>query len=182
MTQPIRITDMAMDERPRERQQLEQVWQAQEQQHLRLVAEQDEQRREAEIKERIRQMKLDAAREKLQETLSPLQEGAAQLRSQIYDAAAAMREALQKHDFVPGATAKKARNLTRWFRLMNFSSDAELDQLLGQLDQLTQKSTGKTKQRSSNAAVKAVLDEIVQVCAQDVQALGQTDRLAALEF
>ncbi|HMY73643.1 MAG TPA: hypothetical protein PLD20_16735 [Blastocatellia bacterium] len=166
----------------RERQQLEQVWQAQEQQHLRLVAEQDEQRREAEIKERIRQMKLDAAREKLQETLSPLQEGAAQLRSQIYDAAAAMREALQKHDFVPGATAKKARNLTRWFRLMNFSSDAELDQLLGQLDQLTQKSTGKTKQRSSNAAVKAVLDEIVQVCAQDVQALGQTDRLAALEF
>ncbi|HMX29169.1 MAG TPA: hypothetical protein PKC13_26520, partial [Blastocatellia bacterium] len=152
----------------RERQQLEQVWQAQEQQHLRLVAEQDEQRREAEIKERIRQMKLDAAREKLQETLSPLQEGAAQLRSQIYDAAAAMREALQKHDFVPGATAKKARNLTRWFRLMNFSSDAELDQLLGQLDQLTQKSTGKTKQRSSNAAVKAVLDEIVQVCAQDV--------------
>jgi L-lactate utilization protein LutB len=32
----------------------------------------------------FRRMKLDAAREKLQETLSPLQESAAQLRAQIY--------------------------------------------------------------------------------------------------
>ncbi len=165
-----------------ERQQLELMRGEQERQRLRTVAEAGEQRREAEVKERIRQMKLDAAREKLQETLSPLQEGAAQLRTQIYESATAMREALQKHDYVPGATAKKARNLTRWFRLMNFQSDGELDQLLSQLDQLTAKSTGKAKLRKGNTAVKAVLDEIVQLCAQDVQSISQTNRLAALEF
>jgi hypothetical protein len=56
---------------------------------------------------------IEAAREKLEETLSPLQEGAAQLRAQIYESAGAMQEALQKHDFLPGATAKRARNLAR---------------------------------------------------------------------
>jgi hypothetical protein len=165
-----------------ERQQLEQMRGEQERQRLRLFAEAEERQREAAVKERIRQMKLDAAREKLQETLSPLQEGAAQLRAQIYESATAMREALQKHDYVPGATAKKARNLTRWFRLMNFQSDAELDQLLVQLDQLTAKPAAKSVRRKGNTAVKAVLDEIVQLCATDAHALGQTNRLAALEF
>jgi hypothetical protein len=88
---------------------------------LKLESEEADQKREAEVKERIRQMKLDAAREKLQETLSPLQEGAAQLRAQIYESAVSMHEALQKHDYLPGATAKKARNLAQWFRLMNCS-------------------------------------------------------------
>jgi hypothetical protein len=108
----------------------QQMWAEQESLRLKLESEEADRKREADVKERIRQMKLDAAREKLQETLSPLQEGAAQLRAQIYESAVAMHEALQKHDYLPGATAKKARNLAQWFRLMNFQSDAELDQLL----------------------------------------------------
>ncbi|MGE0131511.1 MAG: hypothetical protein AB7U82_25800 [Blastocatellales bacterium] len=160
----------------------QQMWSEQESLRLKLTAEEDERKREAEVKERIRQMKLDAAREKLQETLSPLQEGAAQLRAQIYESAVAMQEALEKHDFLPGATAKKARNLTRWFRLMNFQSDSELDQLLNNLERLAAKPTGKNKRRTSNASVKAVLDDIVQLCYRDAHAIGQPNRLAALEL
>ncbi|MBL8206010.1 MAG: hypothetical protein JNM09_17370 [Blastocatellia bacterium] len=158
------------------------IWAEQERTRLQLAAEAEERQREAEVKERLRQMKLDAAREKLQETLSPLQEGAAQLRAQIYESAQAMHEALQKHDFLPGATAKKARQLARWFRLMNFQSDTELDQLLGQLEQLAAKPTRQSKRRTSNATVKAVLDDIIQLCYRDANAVSQPNRLAALEL
>jgi len=158
------------------------IWAEQERTRLQLVAEAEERKREAEVKERLRQMKLDAAREKLQETLSPLQEGAAQLRAQIYESAQAMHEALQKHDFLPGATAKKARQLAEWFRLMNFQSDTELDQLLCQLEQLAAKPTRTNKRRPSNATVKAVLDDIIQLCYRDANALSQPNRLAALEL
>jgi hypothetical protein len=93
-----------------------------------------------------------------------------------------MHEALQKHDFLPGATAKKARQLAQWFRLMNFQSDTELDQLLGQLEQLAAKPTRQSKRRASNATVKAVLDDIIQLCYRDANALSQPNRLAALEL
>ena len=158
------------------------IWAEQERTRLRLAAEAEECQREADVKERLRQMKLDAAREKLQETLSPLQEGAAQLRTQIYESAQAMHEALQNRDFLPGATAKKARQLAQWFRLMNFQSDSELDQLLGQLERLTTKPARSTKHRTSNATVKAVLDDIIQLCYRDANAIGQPNRLAALEL
>jgi len=160
----------------------QQMWTDQESARLRLAAEEEDRQREAEVKERIRRMKLDAAREKLQETLSPLQEGAAQLRAQIYESAVAMREALEKHDFLPGATAKKARNMTRWFRLMNFQSDAELDQLLNNLERLAAKPAGKNKRRASNAAVGEALDNIIQLCYRDAHELGRPNRLAALEL
>jgi hypothetical protein len=160
----------------------QQMWADQESARLRLAADEEDRRREAEVKERIRRMKLDAAREKLQETLSPLQEGAAQLRAQIYESAVAMREALEKHDFLPGATAKKARNMTRWFRLMNFQSDSELDQLLSDLERLAAKPAGKNKRRSSNAAVREALDNIIQLCYRDTLELGRPNRLAALEL
>jgi len=160
----------------------QQMWAEQESIRFKLATEEEDHKREAEIKERIRQMKLDAAREKLQETLSPLQEGAAQLRVQIYESAVAMQEALEKHDFLPGATAKKARNLTRWFRLMNFQSDSELDELLGNLERLAAKPNGKNQRRASNAAVSAVLDNIIQLCYRDAHELGQPNRLAALEL
>jgi len=93
-----------------------------------------------------------------------------------------MQEALQKHDFLPGATAKKARNLVRWFRLMNFQSDEELEQLLGNLERLAAKPSGKSKRAASNAAVKEVLDDIVQLCYRDAHELSQPNRLAALEI
>ena len=93
-----------------------------------------------------------------------------------------MQEALQKHDFLPGATAKRARNLARWFRLMNFQSDAELEQLLSNLEQLAAKPTGRSKRKASNDAVKEALDDIIQLCYRDAHELAQPNRLAALEL
>ena len=158
------------------------LWGEQESVRLRLVAEKEDLAREAEVKERIRQMKLEAAREKLEETLSPLQEGAAQLRAQVYESAVAMHEALAKNDFLPGATATKARNMARWFRLMNFQSDKELESLINELERLAAKKGDKKKRRTETSEVKAVLDDIIELCYRDTNQLAQPNRLTALEL
>src|SRR5919202_1123753 len=136
----------------------QQFWAEAESGRLRLVAEREELEREQAVKERIRQLKLEAAREKLQETLSPLQEGAAQLRAQVYESAVKMHEALAQKEYLPGATAKKARNIARWFRLMNFQSDTELEQLIASLERLAAKPVGRKKRKAESSHVKAVLD------------------------
>lgn len=171
--QQIRVAEAAVQQ---------QLWAEQESTRLRLEAEAEERRREAEVKERLRQLKLAAAREKLNEVLSPMQEGAAQLRAQVYESAVAMHAALLKHDFLPGATAKKARQLAQWFRLMNFQSDAELEGLLTQLEGLAAKSAGKKRSRPSHPEVKAALDDILTLCYRDAQTVANPGRLGALEW
>lgn len=159
----------------------QQLWAERERVRQSLAAEEEDRRCEAETKERIRQLKVEAAREKLQETLSPLQEGAMQLRASIYESAVAIHEALTKNDFLPGATAKKARGVARWFRLMNFQSDAELESLITRLERLAQAS-GKRKRTADNAQVKRVLDDIIELTYRDARALAAPDRISALEL
>lgn len=160
----------------------QQLWVEAESARLKLNAEREEQEREAQVKERIRQLKVEAAREKLQEALNPLQEGAAQLRAQVYESAVSIHEALTKNDFLPGATVKKARNMARWFRLMNFQSDAELERLITSLEGLAVKRSGNKKRAAANGEVKAVLDDIIELCYRDAQAIAQPSRLSALEL
>jgi len=159
----------------------QQLWAERERVRLSLAAEAEERKREAETKERIRQLKLEAAREKLQETLSPLQEGAAQLRASVYESAVAIHEALAKNEYLPGATAKKARGMAHWFRLMNFQSDTELEKLITRLEQLAATGAGK-KRTADNGQVKGVLDDIIELCYRDAQSLAQPTRLGALEL
>jgi len=159
----------------------QQLWEERERVRMSLAAEAEERKREAETKERIRQLKLEAAREKLEETLSPLQEGAAQLRASVYESATAIHEALTKNDFLPGATAKKARSMAHWFRLMNFQSDTELEHLITHLEQLAATGAGK-KRMADNGQVKQVLDDIIELCYRDAQSLAQPTRLGALEL
>ena len=111
-----------------------------------------------------------------------MQEGAAQLRAHIYESATAIHAALSRHEFLPGATAKKARSLAHWFRLMNFSSDAELERLVGALERLAARPPRGGKRTASNGEVKEVLDDILELCYRDAQALAQPNRTNALEL
>ena len=156
------------------------LWTARESAKARLVAEREELAREAEVKERLRNLKLQAAREKLRETLSPLQEGAQQLRAQIYESAQAMHAALVKHGHLPGATMKRARNMAKWFRVMNFSSDEALSNLIKELERLA--AGGKKKRTAGGGNVKQVLDDIIQLCYADAEAIAAPSRISALEL
>jgi hypothetical protein len=164
----------------RERLVQQELWAKEEHRRRRLQAEEDDRRREAEVKERLRQLKLEAARERLQEAMSPLAEGAQQLHAAVYDAAAAIRAALQKHGRLPGGSARRARELARWFRLMNWQDDTDLDALFTELEHLTTRRTGRT--RRDPAALDEVLGDIVDRCYADAKALTESHRMAALEL
>jgi hypothetical protein len=156
------------------------LWAARESARQRVAFEREELAREATVKERLRNLKLEAAREKLQETLSPLQEGAQALRAQVYESAQAMHAALVKHGYLPGATMKRARNMAKWFRVMNFSSDEALAELIKELERLA--AGGKKKRDARSGNVKQVLDDIIQLCYADAEAIAAPSPMSALEL
>jgi hypothetical protein len=164
----------------RERAVQQQLWAEEERLRRRLADEAEERRREAEIKERLRQLRLEAARERLQEAISPLEEGARQLHTAVYESASAIRQALAKHGRLPGGSARRARDLARWFRLMNWQQDTELDALLAELEGLAARPSSRT--RADPAALSEVLDDIVARCYADARALAEPHRMAALEL
>jgi hypothetical protein len=112
----------------------ESLWAEQERIRQQRRAEEDERRQEAAIKEQLRQLKLQAARERLEEALSPLEEGARQLHSAVYEAANSIRASLQKHDALRGSSARKARELARWFQAARVTAHETASRKLRQVN------------------------------------------------
>src|ERR1700694_2627150 len=157
------------------------LWAEQERVRRQLAGEESERRQEAAVKERLRQLKLEAARERLQEALSPLEEGAKQLNAAVFEAATAIRTSLQKHQALHGSSAKKARELSRWFRLMVWQGDQQLEVLVRELEQLASMPTTKKRKRAPGP-LDHVLSDIIALTYADAQAFVEPNRMAALEF
>jgi hypothetical protein len=162
----------------------EELWAEEERMRRRFQAEEDERTREAAVKERLRQLKIEAAKERLQEALSPLDEGAKQLHAAIYAAAVAMRESLQKHQHLPGASVRRARDLARWFKVMNWQSDRQLETLIAELESLASRPGSKKNRetRPSPGAIDQVLGDIIEICYSDARSLSEPHRMGALEL
>lgn len=163
-----------------ERMAQRELWVEEERIRQQLRAEEDERRREAEVKERLRRLRLEAAKERLQDAMSPLEEGVKQLHAAIYESASAIRASLQKHQYLPGSSAKRARELARWFTLMHWQSDAQLETLIAELEDLARKPAG-TQQRDASA-INHVLGDIIEICYADARALAESSRMTALEL
>ena len=167
----------------RERLVQEELWAAEERLRRRREAEEEERRREAAVKERLRRLRLEAARERLQETMSPLEEGARQLRAAVHESAVALRASLEKHGRLCGASAKKARDLARWFGLMRWGSDPELEALLAELEGLAARPVGrKRREPGPPGALGGVLEDIIARCYADARELAEPHRMGALEL
>jgi len=164
----------------RQRTVQQELWEAEERMRRRLAAEEEERRREAEVKERLRTLKLEAARERLQEALNPIEDGARQLHAAVHEAAGAIRTALAKHGHLPGGSARRARELTRWFRLMAWQSEPELEALLTELELLAARPAGR--RRPDPGALDEVLGDIIGRCYADARALTEPTRMTALEL
>lgn len=169
-----------LQQRARERLVQEELWAEEERIRRRLQAEEEERRREAEVKERLRGLKLEAAKERLQEALSPIEEGAQQLHAAVFEAATAIRASVQKHGTLPGGSARRARELARWFKLMNWQSDQQLETLLVELEGLACRPVGKRKR--DPGPIDQVLGDIVELCYADARALAEPHRMGALEL
>jgi hypothetical protein len=157
------------------------LWAQQDRPRRQGQAEEEDRRREAAVKERLRQLKLDAARERLQETLSPLEEGARQLHTAVFETATALRASLQKHQALRGSSARKARQLAKWFSAMNWVDDQQLDSLVRELEVLASTPTGKNRKRDPGP-IDHVLGDIIQLTYSNTQALAEPSRMAALEL
>lgn len=164
----------------RERLVQQEFWAEEERIHRRLRAEEAERRREAEVKEQLRLLKLEAAKERLQEAMSPMEEGLRQLHAGIYESACAIRTSLQKHQYLPGSSAKRARELARWFRLMSWQTDEQLEGLLDELERLA--TPRRPRKQRDLGEIDGVLRDIVDLCYADARALAEPNRMGALEL
>lgn len=164
----------------RERLVQREFWAEEERLRLRLAAEEEDRRQEEAVKARLRQLKLDAARERLAEAMSPLEEGAKQLHAAVYETASALRASLQKHGALRGTSAKRARELARWFRLMNWGTDGALEELVAELERLASQSNGRRKR--DPGPLDQILGDIVERCYADARALAEPHRMSALEL
>lgn len=138
----------------------------------------EDEKREQELKERIRQIKIEAVKREVEAGLSPLKEGLDQLNNTIYEAATEMAEKLNDSKHVPGGTAKRAREMYRWFKLMNFTGDEEVEKVLAELNKIASRDA---KQRTS-AEMKEAVDQVIIATSKRARKLLKTDQLDALEL
>jgi hypothetical protein len=137
-----------------------------------------EQKREREVKERIRQMKIEAAKEAASEAVSPIKEGLDQITAKIYEAACDMAEKMHTADFVPGALAKRARQMCEWYRLMNFTGDTSLEEVLERL----QTAAGAPSKVRSRVEMQSRFNDVLRATSLQSKRLLDEDRLSALEI
>lgn len=137
-----------------------------------------EQRREREVKERIRQMKIEAARDAANEAISPIKEGLDQITRKIFEAASEMVNKLNSAAFVPGSLAKRARQMCEWYRLMNFTGDSTLEEVLERL----QSAAGTEAKYRSKAEMQSALNDVLRATSLQSKRLLDDDRLSALEI
>jgi hypothetical protein len=138
----------------------------------------EDEKREQELKERIRQIKIEAVKREVETSISPLKEGLDQLNNTIYEAAKEMAEKLNDSKFVPGGTAKRAREMYRWFKLMNFTGDAEVETVLAELNKIANRDA-KTR---TAAQMKEAVDQVILATSKRTRKLMKTEQLDALEL
>jgi hypothetical protein len=176
--------DRLSDQRRRaaeERLVQKQLWSEQQRLRQQRLADEQEREREADIKEQLRQLKLQAARERLQEALSPLEEGAQQLHAVVFEAASALRTSLQKNQALRGSSARKARELCRWFALMNWTGDKQLEALISELEQLATARVPRTQKRDPKP-IDQVLGDIITLTNAGARSALEPNRMAGLEL
>ncbi len=138
----------------------------------------EDEKREQELKERIRQIKIEAVKKEVETSISPLKEGLDQLNAVVYEAAREMAEKLTEAKFVPGGTAKRAREMYQWFKLMNFTGDVEVETVLAELNKIASRDA-KTR---TAAEMKEAVDAVIIATSKRARKLLKTEQLDALEL
>ena len=138
----------------------------------------EDEKREQELKERIRQIKIEAVKREVETSISPLKEGLDQLNATICEAAKEMAEKLNDAKFVPGATAKRAREMYQWFKLMNFTGDTEVETVLAELNKIASRDA---KVRTP-AEMKEAVDAVIIATSKRARKMLKTEQLDALEL
>lgn len=138
----------------------------------------EETRQEREVRERIRNMKIEAARREAEEAVSPIKEGLSQLTAKIFEAASEMSGKLKGAAFVSGSLAKRARQMCEWYQLMNFTGDTSLEEVLDKL----QNAAGREVKQRTTQEMQSALNDLIRLTSVQSKKLLDEDRLSALEL
>lgn len=145
---------------------------------IKVTQVEEETRQEREVKERIRKMKIEAARKEAEEAVSPIKEGLVQLTAKIFEAASEMSEKLKGANFVSGSLAKRARQMCEWYQLMNFTGDTSLEEVLDKL----QNAAGREVKQRTTQEMQSALSDLIRLTSVQSKKLLDEDRLSALEL
>lgn len=145
---------------------------------IKVTQVEEETRQEREVKERIRNMKIEAARREAEEAVSPIKEGLSQLTAKIFEAASEMSEKLKGANFVSGSLAKRARQMCEWYQLMNFTGDTSLEEVLDKL----QNAAGREVKQRTTQEMQSALSDLIRLTSVQSKKLLDEDRLSALEL
>ncbi len=145
---------------------------------IKVTQVEEETRQEREVKERIRNMKIEAARREAEEAVSPIKEGLSQLTAKIFEAASEMSEKLKGANFVSGSLAKRARQMCEWYNLMNFTGDTSLEDVLAKL----QNAAGREVKERTTQEMQSALNDLIRLTSVQSKKLLDEDRLSALEL
>lgn len=145
---------------------------------IRVDEASNETAREREVKERIRNMKIEAAQREAEEAVSPIKEGFAQITANIFESASEMAERMKDAKFVSGSLAKRARQMCEWYQLMNFTGDTSLENVLEQL----QTAAGREAKQRSPEEMRTALSDLLRMTSVHSKKLLDEDRLTALEL
>lgn len=163
-----------------------------EEQRLALEARQELQRQQMEqvvisadvqaelaVKNRIREMQIDSARERISAALSPIDEAANHLQAALYEGAQSVLESLQRHERVPPSTARKAREMAEQFRLMAWQEDADLERLLSELRKAA--TVAEHKGPLNPERLTTLASDVAAMCYDAAREAGTVHRMSALE-
>jgi hypothetical protein len=92
-----------------------------------------------------------------------------------------MRESLRKNRALHGSSARKVRDLARWFGVMNWTDDRQLEALIGELEGLARPARGKKRKRDPEP-IDSVLTDIIALTYDNARAVLEPSRLDALEL
>ena len=126
----------------------------------RVRAAEEETREEAAVKERLRQLRLEAEQRKLAEIMSPVEEIGQQLSAMVYEVAAAALDSLRKNRAtLHGSTARGLRDLVRRYRALDITDDAALRAMVREVERELARPVGK-KQKRDTTEIAAVLEDL----------------------
>lgn len=132
--------------------------------------------REEEIKRKMDNLRWEAAKEMLGETLSPLQEGARQLQAELNRIAREMAGSLKKNGYLHASTKRRATEMADWFRAMNWQNDLEMQTLVEKLESLAANG-GPDVTANFSLAVNQLM-----AATADAARRAEPNRMAALEL
>ncbi len=177
--------------------QQEQIKQAQaraEQQAIQqqMWAEERKARLEVEAHEKklqaMHQAELAHARQQLQGIVSPFKETFDQLRAQMYADTSEIAASIQKHGYLHGKVAERARNLFDTFSLLNAHGDNELEAALKELRQSLNKRPAEEGQKATydlaaiQTQLRAIEDMTHKAARQVAERAAAPTRARALEL